>query len=661
VFAKDAATASKLVEIVQNHFLFAHLAPAELGAIVEVMTPVDCAVGDAIIRQGDKGDAFYLVTDGLFDIHVDGVGRVAQDLGCGKSFGELALLYNAPRNASVIASVPSKAWAIDRATFRAAMAVRSRETQAEVRSQLSSAPLLKHLTNSQLGKVADAIKYQTFAAGDIIINKGEVGNAFYLIKKGSVLCTDIGTSSVAIADVPLDAGTYFGERSLLRDEPRAATIVATTDVDVMVLDRIAFQNLLGPLEEVMNFNHFMRMLRSVPALQDLPDAKLEDVIEECDKIVCSAPGEVVARQTDPPEDMFLVVAGTVNFQPPVGASLKTVAEGEHFTGAALAGFDRSGITAVASDNTTVWRVSARVIASAVSAAAGGAGGGAGGAGPSSKARPVCTIELGDLDQLATLGMGTFGRVRLVKHKKTGEVYALKMMQKALVVEHGQTKAVVAEKEILIEISHPFILSLYTTYQDAHKLYMLLEIVPGGELFGLQGEQPDARFQPDWARFYAACVEDALSYMHSYNILYRDLKPENLLIDKEGFIKVVDFGFAKRIPLVSGWCLSWESFAPFSTPFFLTFFNLSPSFLPFLPFFALYYYVRTTTYYYYHRAIARSRFAVHPTTSRQSCCSGRATARVSTFGRLVSFATRCCAGTPPSLPTIRIRSLFARGL
>ena len=79
--------------------------------------------------------------------------------------------------------------------------------------------------------------------------------------------------------------------------------------------------------------------------------------------------------------------------------------------------------------------------------------------------------------------------------------------------------------------------------------MLLEIVPGGELFGLQGEQPDARFKTDWARFYAACVEDALTYMHELNVLYRDLKPENLLIDREGFIKVVDFGFAKTIAVV----------------------------------------------------------------------------------------------------------------
>jgi CRP-like cAMP-binding protein len=445
--AKDRATTNKLIEIVQNHFLFAHLAPAELEAIVEVMTPVDCEAGDAIIRQGDKGDAFYLVTDGLFDIHVDGVGKVAGDLGCGKSFGELALLYNAPRNASVVASVPAKAWAIDRATFRAAMAVRSRETQAEVCAQISGAPLLKHLTKSQLTKVADAIKYQTFAAGDIIINKGEVGNAFYLIKKGSVLCTDIGTSSAAIADVPLDAGTYFGERSLLRDEPRAATIVATTDVEVMVLDRRAFQNLLGPLEEVMNFNHFMRMLRSVPALQDLEDAKLEDVIEECDKIVCGAAGEVVARMTDPPEDMYLVVAGTVALQPPVGAALKTVSEGEHFSGATLGGFGRSSVDAVAAENTTVWRVSARVIASAVSAAAGASGDAAAAGGAAKKKREVCTIKLDELEQLATLGMGTFGRVRLCKHAATDTVYALKMMQKALVVRRfaseqrgGRTRA-----------------------------------------------------------------------------------------------------------------------------------------------------------------------------------------------------------------------------
>ena len=102
-----------------------------------------------------------------------------------------------------------------------------------------------------------------------------------------------------------------------------------------------------------------------------------------------------------------------------------------------------------------------------------------------------------------------------------------------------------EKIILQKCIHPFILQLITTYKDENCLYMLLELVQGGELFNLLHNM-GGYLSSSHAVFYAACVLDVLAFLHKNNILYRDLKPENLLIDKEGYIKVVDFGFAKVV-------------------------------------------------------------------------------------------------------------------
>mmetsp|Transcript_17924 Transcript_17924/g.39540 ORF Transcript_17924/g.39540 Transcript_17924/m.39540 type:complete len:267 (-) Transcript_17924:7-807(-) len=102
-----------------------------------------------------------------------------------------------------------------------------------------------------------------------------------------------------------------------------------------------------------------------------------------------------------------------------------------------------------------------------------------------------------------------------------------------------------EKEILLSCDHPFILGLYKTFKDKHSLYLLLEVVLGGELFTLLHIRGGALSNSD-ARFYAACVVDAMEYLHSRKIVYRDLKPENLMIDDKGYIKVVDFGFAKIV-------------------------------------------------------------------------------------------------------------------
>jgi serine/threonine protein kinase len=148
----------------------------------------------------------------------------------------------------------------------------------------------------------------------------------------------------------------------------------------------------------------------------------------------------------------------------------------------------------------------------------------------------------------------FGSVKLVQDKDTGTPFALKTMGKHRIVETGQEENVLNEKRVLVGVNHPFIVKLVSTSMDTHCLYMLLEFVQGGELFhlmhgrsGKAGGSVDTRFPVPQARFYAGCVVLVFEFLHARNWMYRDLKPENLLIDKDGYIKVVDFGFAKQLP------------------------------------------------------------------------------------------------------------------
>jgi len=113
-----------------------------------------------------------------------------------------------------------------------------------------------------------------------------------------------------------------------------------------------------------------------------------------------------------------------------------------------------------------------------------------------------------------------------------------------VVRLKQVDHVKNEKKILLSIHHPFIVNLYATFQDETNLYMLMEYVIGGELFSHLRKA--GRFPTETAKIYAAEVVLALEYLHNLDILYRDLKPENLLLDKSGHIKIADFGFAKHV-------------------------------------------------------------------------------------------------------------------
>lgn len=153
-------------------------------------------------------------------------------------------------------------------------------------------------------------------------------------------------------------------------------------------------------------------------------------------------------------------------------------------------------------------------------------------------------SLQDWDTIATVGTGTFGRVNLVK-EKTGRRYcALKIMSIPDVIRLKQEQHVQNEKAVLKEINHPFLIKLLWTDHDNRFLYMLMEFVPGGELFTYLRNR--GRFSSVAAIFYATEIVCAIEYLHSKEIVYRDLKPENILLDREGHIKLTDFGFAKKL-------------------------------------------------------------------------------------------------------------------
>jgi len=158
--------------------------------------------------------------------------------------------------------------------------------------------------------------------------------------------------------------------------------------------------------------------------------------------------------------------------------------------------------------------------------------------------PKNTASLDDFERLKTLGTGSFGRVMLVQHKSNKTHYAMKILDKQKVVKLKQVEHTLNEKRILQAISFPFLVSLEYHFKDNSNLYMILEYVPGGEMFSHL--RKIGRFSEAHSRFYAAQIVLAFEYLHYLDLIYRDLKPENLLLDSQGYLKITDFGFAKRV-------------------------------------------------------------------------------------------------------------------
>lgn len=154
------------------------------------------------------------------------------------------------------------------------------------------------------------------------------------------------------------------------------------------------------------------------------------------------------------------------------------------------------------------------------------------------------LNLPGYEILQTLGKGSYGRVRLIKDLSDNNFYAVKILKKTEIVRRKQVIHLQNELAILKMMKHPFIVNFVMFHQDNYHLYLVLEYVPGGELYSLLRNLGNLEINS--VKFYSAQVVSIFESMHSYDIVYRDLKPENVLLNSDGYIKLSDLGFAKIV-------------------------------------------------------------------------------------------------------------------
>lgn len=415
--------------------------------IIDLAWKEEVKAGQRIIEEGDlNAQHFYIIQDGFFDVLVkdkedpdDTVPKKVGTLGPGDSFGELALLYFAPRAATIQAKGSGILWVIARKDFKEILAKSNDEVNKEIVKILHKVEMLNPLKDSEKEEMSKALEEMIFSKDEVIFQQGEVGEHFYILVEGEVAVIKDGKEEVRLT-ANKEKAQYFGEAALLNGAPRGATIQVTSETaKTYCLDRTSFDMLLGPLEQLKK--------RGKDG-----NAKVEKK--------------------------------------------------------ALAG----------------------VIAASV--------------GADGKKR-FGNIQKKDLHRLGLLGCGGFGAVELVEHKTTKESFAMKALSKGYVVKSGMQQNILSEKEVQLLCDSPFIIKLFETFNGSQSLYFLLEVALGGELYatynkkGLFGKEAHCKF-------YAAGTLCAFEHMHSRKIVFRDLKPENLLLNEKGHIKVTDMGLAKVV-------------------------------------------------------------------------------------------------------------------
>lgn len=487
--------------------LFDKLQPAVQTKIIAEMYERPVNAGDILIQEGDVGLAaaeLYVVKEGEFEVLElrQGMQFQVNTKSRGDAFGEVSLMYNVPRSATVAAKSRSIVWVLERDTFRHFVRDQHRQETTEVELFLNSVKLLANLSRDEKMRLLDALEEHVYPAGSEIIVQGQPGEHFFIVKAGEAIVYQADANGERKRVNHLFKADYFGEQALLRSEPRTATVVAHTDVTCLMLGRHQFTELLGPLENIMN-----------------RDKSQEVTKQKLDKLDINNTGggeraEVVLRRLKKTRTS----SGSIQESWEMVRCIGHLSEVQNLQ-----------------DGTA-----------------------------KSRAGMVASLTLTEGN---VLGGGAFSRVSVVTEESSGRVYALKRMRKSSVVQCPDH--VFCEQAIASNITHPFCIRLYASFQDKYHLYFLFDYLSGGDLMDvLVAEAKVIRRrvpQGGWrrsimapkikmlkgleeplAKFYIGSIVLSLEYLHANNIVYRDLKPENVFIDQSGFIKLGDFGFAKAL-------------------------------------------------------------------------------------------------------------------
>ncbi|XP_032190603.1 cGMP-dependent protein kinase 2 isoform X3 [Mustela erminea] len=422
---KDSSEKKLITDALNKNQFLKRLDPQQIKDMVECMYGRSYQQGGYIIKQGEPGNHIFVLAEGRLEVFQGE--KFLSSIPMWTTFGELAILYNCTRTASVKAITNVKTWALDREVFQNIMRRTAQARDEQYRNFLRSVSLLKNLPEDKLTKIIDCLEVEYYDKGDYIIREGEEGSTFFILAKGKVKVTQ----STEGHDQPqliktLQKGEYFGEKALISEDVRSANIIAEeNDVACLVIDRETFNQTVGTFEELQKY--------------------LEGYV----------------------------------------ANLTRDDEKRH-----------------AKRSMSNWKLS-----------------------------KALSLEMVQLKEK-------------VKVKNENVAFALKCIRKQHIVDTKQQEHVYSEKRILEELCSPFIVKLYRTFKDAKYVYMLLEACLGGELWSILRDR--GSFDEATSKFCVACVTEAFDYLHRLGIIYRDLKPENLILDAEGYLKLVDFGFAKKI-------------------------------------------------------------------------------------------------------------------
>ena len=629
---------------------FNKLTEEQLDSVISHMRYYIFQPDEVVFQQGSVGSVFFVVAHGRLIVIAND--KQVNELTPSDCFGEVALLHETKRTATVKTTESTRLWGVDRKTFRSTLDHLNANEYAENKNLIMSIPSFKILNNLQLESLIASVGILVYGPGQVIVTQGEVGDLLFIIKQGSVTCTEDGRITRT-----MEKAEYFGEKALFsHNSLRSATVTSSEYVKCLTIGRKALTDLLGSsiqmlvhknsariafdkntylqkltrtqyeklltcmniiekksgdqvieagslknfqiliilkgelvdsegnvcfsesdilgIEEIVQmientfeleyfakgfvdigliekkkffeaiggdysrataYNETIKALKQFEIFRNLNEEQLESLAQVL-KASSFPKDSIIFSQNEQGNSMFLITNGQVDVIVN-NVVVRTIGKNGYFGERSLLTGNIRSATAKCRTEVNCWVLFTSDFISVFD----------------KKLKELLykridlqddSVKITDLQIIKHIGTGTYGNVFLVAHKTRKTLFALKTVSKQKIQAFEINENLLQERKSLLQIDHMLILKLVKTFRDEHRLYFLCEYISGLTISDIQKKLK--KFSLPECKFYMACILLMLEYLHGQNIIFRGLNPFNIMIDIEGYPKLIDFGTAKII-------------------------------------------------------------------------------------------------------------------
>ena len=489
--------------------------------------------GQYICKEGEVGSCMYIIKEGEVEcIKKDKVIRVLKQ---GDNFGQKALLENAKRSLDVRAKTDVKIYSISSSFFETQFGENFREHLyfSFISTAFINSSSFNKINPNMISKTFGFFSFRSLKNGELVYPKDQrVCEKLCVVLEGNIIDKTINKVEAKRYEILFEKQLVEGSAEVIKHD-----LLAEPDCILAEIDFDKFKEELGgDLNIAHTKSNQLKSFGNISLFRILSDEKIE-FLQNNLKIEKFHNGKKIITQGEVGNKLYIIKSGRVDFF--VNSRyIRSLGDGDDFGAKSLIlSSDKRTATAIANGEVQCYTLTAKVFKSILE---------------ENLyeyftykfALEDNTIELKDLDNIKELGSGTFGNVNLVRNKKNKQFYAIKALDLEQIKKENLESCVELEKNVLLKTDHPFIMKMVKYLKDENYIFFINEYIKGKELWDVIRDI--GLLNKEQTQFYVASMLLAINHLHKKKIIYRDIKPENVMVSVKGYIKIIDFGTVKEI-------------------------------------------------------------------------------------------------------------------